>query len=111
MSLDVWLEEKRPCQVYGRNITHNLNGMAGEAGIYHHLWRPDELGIKTAFELIAPLRAGLALLEAPTRGWLTSFASTWQRASSTPMFVWFGSVFVGLGLIALAAYLIRSLMS
>jgi signal transduction histidine kinase len=28
------------------NITHNLNIMADKAGIYQHLWRPEEIGIK-----------------------------------------------------------------
>lgn len=62
MSLDVYLTAVRPTEVYERNITHNLNKMADAAGIYEHLWRPDELGIKTAAELIAPLSAGLELL-------------------------------------------------
>jgi hypothetical protein len=78
VSLDVWLEEKRPCQVYECNITHNLNRMADEAGVYKHLWRPDEIGVTTAHELIEPLRAGLARLESdperfkklnPENGW------------------------------------------
>jgi hypothetical protein len=63
MSLDVYLEITEPVDVYWRNITHNLNTMAGEAGIYKHLWRPDELGITRAKELIEPLRKGLALLK------------------------------------------------
>jgi hypothetical protein len=37
--------------------------MALEAGIYQHLWRPEELGITKASELIAPLSAGLDLLK------------------------------------------------
>jgi hypothetical protein len=41
------------------NITHNLGDMAEEAGIYMHLWRPDELGLISAKELIAPLADGL----------------------------------------------------
>lgn len=64
--------------VYERNITHNLNKMADAAGIYEHLWRPDEIGITTARELIAPLRTGLELLRSdperfkafnPSNGW------------------------------------------
>lgn len=46
-------------RVYSANITHNLGKMADAAGIYQHLWRPEELGIKTAAELIEPLQAGL----------------------------------------------------
>lgn len=65
-------------EVYSANITHNLNSMAREAGIYQHLWRPDELGITKAFELIEPLAAGLELLKSdrprfekfnPSNGW------------------------------------------
>jgi hypothetical protein len=45
--------------VYSANITHNLNTMASEAGIYEYLWRPDEINITKASELIDPLREGL----------------------------------------------------
>jgi hypothetical protein len=48
--------------VYRSNITHNLNTMAKEAGIYEHLWRPDEIGITKASQLIEPLSEGLSLL-------------------------------------------------
>ena len=68
MSLDVYLEVVKPTAIYSRNITHNLNKMAEEAGIYKHLWRPEELGITEARQLVEPLRAGLALLmEEPAR--------------------------------------------
>ncbi len=65
-------------QVYWRNITHNLNKMAGAAGIYNALWRPDEIGITKASQLIQPLTEGLTRLEAepeefkkynPSNGW------------------------------------------
>jgi len=64
--------------VFSANITHNLNAMAKEAGIYVHLWRPEEIGISRAEQLIVPLRQGLAVLEArpehfrklnPVSGW------------------------------------------
>lgn len=64
MSLDVTLFAVRPTEVYTANITHNLNKMADAAGIYKYLWRPDELGIKKAQELIGPLTDGLADLKA-----------------------------------------------
>ncbi len=52
MSLDIWLEETSPHTVFDANITHNLNRMADEAGIYHTLWHPeDEGGIATAKDL------------------------------------------------------------
>lgn len=63
MSLDVCLEVMKPTEVYSDNITHNLNHMAEEAGIYKHLWRPDEIGIVEAVQLIQPLTDALALLK------------------------------------------------
>ena len=62
MSLDVYLTEVRETTIYDRNITHNLNKMADEAGIYKHLWRPEEIEITKAAQLIEPLREGLSLL-------------------------------------------------
>jgi hypothetical protein len=59
MSLDVYLADESGDQLYWANITHNLNTMAGEAGIYDCLWRPDENGIEKAGQIIEPLRAGL----------------------------------------------------
>lgn len=82
MSLDVYLEgdgEERDCYCdkcdnqhkynraetfYTANITHNLGQMAEAAGIYGALWRPDEIGITKAGQLIEPLSAGLMALEA-----------------------------------------------
>lgn len=62
MSLGVTLTEIRPTEVFSANITHNLVRMAQEAGIYSHLWRPEEIGIDRAGQLIQPLTEGLALL-------------------------------------------------
>lgn len=59
MSLDVYLTDDGDNEVYSANITHNLNKMADAAGIYKYLWRPDEIGISTAGELVAPLTEGL----------------------------------------------------
>lgn len=50
-------------EVFAANITHNLGTMADAAGIYMHLWRPDEIGITKASQLIEPLRAGLKRME------------------------------------------------
>lgn len=79
MSLDVYLQWDRafPGQepvvltteadvntcVYEANITHNLSKMADAAGIYKHLWRPEEIGVTKAGELIAPLTDGLGRLK------------------------------------------------
>jgi hypothetical protein len=68
----------RPIDVFAYNITHNLGAMAEAAGIYKHLWRPEELCLSTAAGLIEPLRDGLARLKAdpakfkalnPANGW------------------------------------------
>lgn len=78
MSLDVYLNAVRETCVYDANITHNLGTMAHEAGIYKHLWRPEEIGITKAEQLIEPLKNGLELLESdperfkafnPENGW------------------------------------------
>lgn len=45
--------------VFEYNITHNLNSMAQAVGIYESLWRPEEIGITKARQLIEPLRQGL----------------------------------------------------
>ena len=65
-------------EVYSDNITHNLTKMADEAGIYEPLWRPDEVGITKAEQLVEPLSAVLERLHAepnryrkfdPPNGW------------------------------------------
>jgi len=63
MSLDVTLSEMRMSEVFSRNITHNLGAMAEEAGIYKHLWRPEELDITIASSLIEPLKTALVLMK------------------------------------------------
>ena len=77
MSLDVWLKVNGD-EVFAANYTHNCNTMADAAGIYKHLWRPDEIGITKAQELIDPLYEGIkamaidpAKFEAlnPENGW------------------------------------------
>jgi hypothetical protein len=49
--------------LFSSNITHNLGKMAEAAQIYKHLWKPEELGIKKARELIVPLGLGLIALK------------------------------------------------
>lgn len=51
-------------EVYSSNITHNLNKMADAAGIYYACWRPEEIGVTKASQLIPLLREGLAKLVA-----------------------------------------------
>ena len=64
MGLDVYLIKTKPTEVFCANITHNLNKMAEAAGIYKYLWRPDEIGITQAGQLIKPLEEGLAKMKA-----------------------------------------------
>ena len=63
MSLDVGLyyevEPNKKSYVFEANITHNLGKMAYEAGIYYYLWRPDDINITQAKELIVALEIGL----------------------------------------------------
>ena len=61
MSLDVYLT-KNGNELYSRNITHNLGVMAREAGIYQCLWRPEEVGLTLAGQLVEPLTKGVLLL-------------------------------------------------
>jgi TRAP-type uncharacterized transport system substrate-binding protein len=50
--------------VFDANITHNLTEMANKAGIYKALWRPEELEITKASQLVNLLEEGLAKLKA-----------------------------------------------
>jgi hypothetical protein len=81
-------------RVYSSNITHNLGKMADAAGIYEHLWRPEEIGITHAKQLIEPLTNGLELLKSdpgkfeihnPDNGWgnyegLVAFVQSYLEA-------------------------------
>lgn len=111
MSLDIYLlspRTEKPCTcdcgnehtkmetdtLFDYNITHNLGSMASEAGIYQHLWRPEEMGISKAKDLIEPLTNGLSLLKLnperfkafnPENGWgryenLVEFVSKYLNA-------------------------------
>ena len=80
MSLDVTLKQEvtQVREVYSRNITHNLVAMAREAGLYMQLWRPDEIRITKAHQLIDPLRNGLELLRSdPDRFQKFNAANGW----------------------------------
>ena len=55
-------------EVHSSNITHNLGPMARAAGIYEHLWRPEEIGLTHARELIQPLSLGLQRLKEDREG-------------------------------------------
>lgn len=59
---DNQLKQYSTDEIYSANITHNLGKMAKEAGIYECLWRPEELDITKASQLIVPLAKGLETL-------------------------------------------------
>lgn len=50
--------------VFSSNITHNLNKMAQEAGIYDCLWHPEKIGAVYAREITERLSTAVELLEA-----------------------------------------------
>ncbi len=59
----VIIERGEPeAEVFWANITHNLNEMAMEVGLYEALWRPEEIDITKAGQLVGPLSKGLAVL-------------------------------------------------
>jgi hypothetical protein len=68
MSLDITLTANAPTTVFSANITHNLTAMAAAAGIYQHIWHPEELGITKAQQLIKPLKTALKLLKSDPEG-------------------------------------------
>jgi hypothetical protein len=51
--------------VYQANITHNLGKYAEKADLYMPLWRPEEISITNARQLLVPLASGLTQLLDP----------------------------------------------
>lgn len=54
--------ECRGEEIFECDLTHNLGQMAEFAGVYKCLWRPEELGIETAGQMIPHLEAGYSIL-------------------------------------------------
>ena len=74
--------------VYESNITLNLNTMADAAGMYYHLWRPEEVEVTTARQLIQPLHQGLAVLRSdPERFRRFDASNGWGRYDDLVRFV------------------------
>lgn len=89
MSLDVWLYRTLVVKatkaeftqtIYEGNITHNLNEMAIALDCYYACWRPEEIGITTAEQVIPFLKIAIARLNSdpdlykkyePENGWGT----------------------------------------
>lgn len=88
------IEEEETVVPFKANITHNLSKMAAEADLYQPLWHPEESGIATARDAIAPLSVGLFKLREnpfrfkalnPKNGWgsykvLVSFVEQYLQA-------------------------------
>ena len=62
-SCDLGGEKPLEIKVFTISITANLTGMAQAAGLYHCLWKPDEIHVNLAFDAIESLRAGLMRLK------------------------------------------------
>lgn len=74
--------------VYDANITHNLVAMALDAGIYMYLWRPGDVNITKAYELIEPLEKGLELLKSdPERFKEFNLSNGWGNYDGLVRFV------------------------
>lgn len=77
MSLDVYLYEDsdHTQELFWSNITHNLNVMANELQVYTLIWRPEEIYIFKANQLIEPLQSAAIILEANPQ-WFKKFNPT-----------------------------------
>jgi hypothetical protein len=63
MSLDINLQAVRTVNVFYLNVPTCYKPIAEKVGIQTYIWKPEELGISKAEQLINPLRIGLQLLE------------------------------------------------
>lgn len=71
-------DDYEEARLASHNVTHNLNKMAKVVGLYQVLWSPEEVGITTASQMIAPLEISIKELESspdkyktynPPNGW------------------------------------------
>lgn len=61
---DCWVSHtyKTSETLFEAKITSNLSAIADAAGLYKALWRPDEIGVTRAWQLIQILDYGLKIL-------------------------------------------------
>lgn len=59
---NIHLQSYEDDRLYRGNITHNLTKMASAVRLYEYLWRPHEINITHARQLIKPLQNGLNTL-------------------------------------------------
>lgn len=78
MHVDTGGPEPVELELHDVGITHNLTGMAAQAGLYDCLWDAQSSGIFKAKDLLEPLRKGLERMKAdperfrrwnPPNGW------------------------------------------
>ena len=62
VEVDTGGKESLEMVIYSCNITHNLNKMAMEAGIYEELWHPESIKAEYAKDIIEPVEEGLKKL-------------------------------------------------
>ena len=75
-------------ELFTRNITHNLARMAEEAGLYDYLWRPEEVDVERAAQLVEPLVAGIERLRGdPARFRALNPANRWGNYEGLVVFV------------------------
>ncbi len=74
-------------EVHWANITHNLRQMAKAAGIYFHLWRPEEINITQAFQLSTPLTLALAAMR-DNPEWYRQFDAENGRGTYVQFLLW-----------------------
>lgn len=94
----ITIETKKANVVYRGNITHNLNEMSIKcANLYTYLWRPEEINVFYAKDLIVPVERRLNLLKKkkeyfeqynPRNGWgnydvLVSFVEEYLEKCKT----------------------------
>ena len=56
-------DDYEDAKLASHNVTHNLTKMAEAVGLYRILWHPEEIGITSATQMIAPLEIAITELE------------------------------------------------
>ena len=57
-------DDYEDAKLASHNVTHNLFKMAEAVGLDKVLWNPEQIGITSAFQMIAPLETAIKELEA-----------------------------------------------
>jgi len=66
--IEQYEDDYKDALLHSVNITHNLNEMAKAAGLYEVLWKPEDLGITFASQMVERLEKGIKkLVENPDK--------------------------------------------